>query len=461
MIPERLCIISAPQRLKVIFLILTESMAAVSCGVDLIGPFNLFPPEVPSTGHFGAMDFELTSISPTSIRLTWTNAAYSDGVHGNIPPVRSTVERRTSITPFSVLSSIPGGVTMYLDNSLDTTYQYWYRVNSVFADSTRVISEEVPVAFTASFSLTKSFTLAGAVSGTLAVSRDGRYFAAAYNDHTIRLGDAESGVPIGDIGSSPYPFFNVNFSPSGKHVAANTTYYDSISRSTKPEILIFSTSTANRTHNLRRQDGVYSIVIDERDSVLISTGYNPMIVLWDLKHSHIRAEMNIEGNSSNFVAISPDGSLFAVNHQANHCYDLVRTTDATFIRSLAGLNGNPYWIDFSGDGQTIVACTSSANIICWRFDDGQVLHLFDASIPHQYCIYQAICPDNAYIIANYGNNQIIFWGPLDGVVHAVIRDQPIGPLMVTNDGKSLFLCGPSSYKIWSLSPQNAWTILPR
>jgi len=330
----------------------------------------------------------------------------------------------------------------------------------------------------------------------VAISPDGRLFAAAGNDTIIRLWPLAEGQPVGELIGHTNAVRALAFCRSSAPglPAIQLLASGSIDHSVR----LWDVSTGVCLHVLQRQAGlIYSLAFSPDGSILASGSADQTICLWDVRNGRllhtwqahdehvdalafhpdgvtlasasgdqsvrlwdVRAEgespvyrehllATLLGHSSTVVtlAFSPDGMLLASASadQTVRLWDIraARTPDVEATHPLHILRGHTHWlraVAFSPDGKILATAGADRVVRLWEVGRGQPIALLQG---HLHVIWSlAFTPDGSTLISGGEDDAIFVWDVRRPERRQVIRTlqghtAPIPHLAFSPDGFTL------------------------
>ena len=140
--------------------------------------------------------------------------------------------------------------------------------------------------------ITQYRTLVGARAIALAPGPKGSVFAASMEDNSIRISDAKTGGIVRTLKGHPQNAYALAWSADGAWIASG----DESAR-----IFIWDARTGQKIKEYRtHQRGVQALSFNFPRTLLISTGRDDVVKVWDLLSPRGREMLNIPGDGANF-----------------------------------------------------------------------------------------------------------------------------------------------------------------
>ncbi|KAF8875039.1 quinon protein alcohol dehydrogenase-like superfamily [Infundibulicybe gibba] len=191
----------------------------------------------------------------------------------------------------------------------------------------------------------------------VAYSPDGKSFASASLDHTLRIWDLDSGEAIGEpLSEHTDSVTGVTYSPDGRYFA---------SASNDKTVRIWDSSNHLSLAQLDHPDRVHGLAWSP-NGAFIGTGCNDHIVrLWDVKTHSMTFQLTGHINSIRSVAFTPDSSglVSGSDDMSIRIWDVATGTQVGDV--LSGHTDYIHSIVICPDGRTIISGSQDHTIRFW------------------------------------------------------------------------------------------------
>lgn len=226
----------------------------------------------------------------------------------------------------------------------------------------------------------------------VAFSGNGSWVASGSEDSSMRVWKLDNGTPVADT-THCCGVYDLDFSPDSSRVVAATT----------SDLQVFQSATAALLRDWNTGQPFPSVAYSPDGTMLASSSESSGVKVWDADTGGLIQTLAAAGPCRD-VKFSPDGALLASASDGD--VRIWNTSDWSFVRTLAGTGDILESLQFSRDGERIVAANDQ--VLLWRVGDGVLEHTYSALSAGVRSA--ALSPDGKFIVGNAPfADEILFW----------------------------------------------------
>ncbi len=288
-------------------------------------------------------------------------------------------------------------------------------------------------------------TFSGHQSGVVSVSfsPDGKTLASGSSDKTIKLWNIATGKETQTLSGHKKGVNSVSFSPDGKTLASG---------SGDNTIKLWNIATGKENQTLSgHKKGVNSVSFSPDGKTLASGSYDNTIKLWDLATGKETQTFSGHKKTVNSVSFSPDGKTLASGSEDNtiKLWDLATGKET---QTLSGHKEGVNSVSFSPDGKTLASGGSEDTIKLWNLATGKETQTF---LGHKSFVKSvSFSPDGKTLASGSGDNTIKLWDLANGKEVQTLsgHQRYVNSVSFSPDSKTLASSSwDKTIKLWDLA----------
>jgi len=238
--------------------------------------------------------------------------------------------------------------------------------------------------------------IAGEVT-SVAYSPDGRTLASASKGQTVKLWDTASGQEVRTLRGHKHIVQSVAFSPDGRTLA---------SASWDQTVKLWDTASGQEIRTLRGHTNMVMRVAFSPDGRTLASAGDLRVKVWDVASGQEVHSLGGHENGALSVAYSPDGRTLA-SASGGHIVKLWDAASGKEIRILRGHTLAVSGVAYSPDGRTLASASFDGTVKLWDATTGQQLLSFSGYVSPGADV--AFSPDGRVLASAGGSLTIIRW----------------------------------------------------
>ncbi|MFN0124399.1 MAG: protein kinase domain-containing protein, partial [Blastocatellia bacterium] len=251
----------------------------------------------------------------------------------------------------------------------------------------------------------------------VAVSPDGKYFATAGGDGTVRTWDEKNDRPLQVLRGHTGALYAIAISPDGRYIASGGT-----DRTAK----VWEAVSGRLLHTLRGHTGnISGAAFSPQGRFLATSSPDRTIRLWDYVNGIELGTVRAYTNAIRNLAISPEGKWLAIGGDDRY----IAVLDLATLRIVKKLKGHALFVTalkFSPDGKRLASGSRDSTVRLWELDQEQEVLTLNG---HTGLVMDmAFAPDGNALASVASDGKLLLWpiaSPREVVARSDGTPQPL------------------------------------
>jgi WD40 repeat protein/transcriptional regulator with XRE-family HTH domain len=287
--------------------------------------------------------------------------------------------------------------------------------------------------------------------GSVTFSPDGRILATASWDGTIKLWDLASGAAIRALREHDMSVTSIVFSPSGELLASSS--YDGTVR-------IWNMQNGTWLNTLHvHSEPILTVTWSLDGRLLASGGFDQTIRIWDAEHGALLHELRGHRGYVTDVAFALGDTMLA-SSSFDSTIKLWEVKTGTCLRTFEGHTGAVSTVAWSSDGRTVASGGYDATIRLWDRESGQCRSILKG---HTGLVLSlTFTPGGEMLLSGSYDRTLRLWESASGQCLRILQGYAVSLFTVAWSPDGGYLADGSSDAIlilWSLHERTAVRVL--
>ncbi len=231
----------------------------------------------------------------------------------------------------------------------------------------------------------------------LAASHDGRFIAAAGDDHSIRIIDVASGRTFSTLTGHTDWIQTLAFSSDSQNL---------YSAGNDGRVLKWNHHyPISYTEILQTEFAIRAITLSTQKNLLAVCGFSDQVLLWDLSNTSLKLRLSCDSQDQRCVRFSPDGTrLLRGGRLGEIC--VWDTTSGQELAHYQEHSRRVFTAAFSVDGSEVTSVGEDRRLV--RFNIASGTRVFDAEVARGKLMSMCLINDNVVAAAGADNSIVLF-----------------------------------------------------
>lgn len=287
--------------------------------------------------------------------------------------------------------------------------------------------------------------------GSVTFSPDGRTLATASWDGTIKLWDLASSTTTRTLQGHDMAVTSIDFSPDGRLVVSSS--YDGTMR-------IWDVRNGSVLRTIQTHQGpVLTVTWSPDGRLLASGGFDQTIRLWDAGEGTLLHELHGHHGYVTDVTFAPGATLLA-SCSFDSTVKLWEVKTCACLRTFAGHTGAVSTVAWSPDGRTLASCGYDTTVRLWDQESGECRFILQG---HSGLVLSlTFTPGGEMLLSGSHDQTLRVWESASGQCLRIIQGYAMSLFAVAWSPDSVHLVDGSSdanLTLWNLRDRTAVQVL--
>lgn len=278
----------------------------------------------------------------------------------------------------------------------------------------------------------------------LAYSPDGKTIAAAHDDGTVTIRNAQTHALQKTLKGHTEAVYSIAFSPDTTTLVTGS--YDTT-------VKIWNTKSSKCIHTLKGHESWVNAVAFSMDGTIVASGSaDSTIKIWNVADGRLRLNIPTYDTLTKSIVFSKVSNELTAGG-TNRNVNVYTTLNGKIIRTFTGYTQRLSNAEFSPEGNAMLTGSEESSAIIWDLKDMGRVQSFNISKGSSH--NAVFSPDGRYFAAAHDlNNSVTVWDSTNGKIYMTLQghQERINRIIFSPNSKLIASCGwDGLVKIWDIS----------